>query len=272
MTPSVHEHFQAGRLAEAIAAQTERVRQAPTDAAQRLALFGLLCADGQLDRADGQLAMLAAAPGDSPNSALVFRGLLQAEEERRRVFAGQAGLNVPPSDEAAGRASLGRLALALGGQDPLSADAAPSGAVRGMINGVGFDSLGDADELLGANLEVFAGGRYFWMPFARVHRFRIPEPRTVLDLLWSRAELQLHGAAATAAYVPVLYPGWAAESDVRLKLGRMTCWSESRGFLRGSGQRLLRTTAGDEVREHPILQVRDLVIDQRAGNGSVRGG
>ena len=86
---------------------------------------------------------------------------------------------------------------------------------------------------------------------------RFGEPRSVVDLLWARATLTHGDGNESIVHVPALYAGSAAESDARLKLGRMTCWQERCGTMRGVGQRLLHTrNGGDE--EHPILSLRDL--------------
>ncbi|MEN6601313.1 MAG: virulence protein SciE type, partial [Bryobacteraceae bacterium] len=53
--------FQAGRLEEAVRALGIELRNDPTDQKRRTFLFELLCFDGEYDRAEKQLDILADA-------------------------------------------------------------------------------------------------------------------------------------------------------------------------------------------------------------------
>src|SRR5690242_10256763 len=92
------ELFDAGKLAEAIAAATDDVRKGPTDMQRRLFLAELLCFQGEIERADNQLDVILK---QQPDALLVLqlRQVLRAEKHRQECYtAGRspAFLSDPP--------------------------------------------------------------------------------------------------------------------------------------------------------------------------------
>src|SRR5256884_9996718 len=57
----------------------------------------------------------------------------------------------------------------------------------GTLNGRPFATLEDADPRIGPRLEVFAAGRYLWIPFAHLAPVRMSAPKRLRDLLWTPA-------------------------------------------------------------------------------------
>jgi type VI secretion system protein ImpE len=47
--------------------------------------------------------------------------------------------------------------------------------------------------------------------------------------------------------LPVRYPGTEREQQSALRLARITEWRDSSGLLRGAGQRVWTTSAGEDV-------------------------
>src|SRR5512140_3987901 len=88
--PTPKELLDAGHLKAAIEALTQEVRESPTDQQKRTFLFELLAFAGDWDRAEKQVAAAAGADAMSQMATGIYRGLLQAERERARVFAGKA--------------------------------------------------------------------------------------------------------------------------------------------------------------------------------------
>ena len=80
------ELFQAGKLDEAVAAQTAQVKANPGDQAKRLFLFELLAFAGEYERAKRQLDALKYDEIELETAAADYRKLLEAEEYRRKVF------------------------------------------------------------------------------------------------------------------------------------------------------------------------------------------
>jgi type VI secretion system protein ImpE len=193
----------------------------------------------------------------------MYRSLLAAEEERARAYAGKAPPNVAPEAEAAGMVHDRIAALTLvqnerwADAQVLLARAQNSEAPRaGSLDSVAFASLADYDELLGPVLEVFAGGRYFWVPFLRLQRVEITAPRSSLDLLWLPATIFEHGGVEARVHLPVHYAGTHTHADPLVRAGRKTVWEDVGGVaFRGFGPRLL---LADGARDVPLLSVRSI--------------
>ena len=142
------ELFQAGKLDEAIEALGVELRDNPLDAQRRTFLFELLCFAGKFDRAEKQLDVLARAGAQAEAGTLLYRAALSAERVREHMFATGDFPGAP----------------------------AP-GPVAGTLNGRPFSAIEDADPRLGARLEVIAGGRYLWIPFAHLAAIRLEPPK-----------------------------------------------------------------------------------------------
>ena len=158
--PTARELWAAGRLDAAIEQLGVELRSNPTDAQRRTFLFELLTFAGQYDRAEKQLDVLARGGSDAEVGTMLYRAALQAERVREHMFAT--------------------------GDYPAASAPAP---VAGTLNGRPFLSIEDADPRLGARLEVFAGGRYLWLPFAHVAAVRIEAPVHLRDLRWLTARI-----------------------------------------------------------------------------------
>jgi len=246
-----------GDLAAALEQQTALVRQQPADPDHRYNLAAMLTMRGELDRALGQLTTIGKLQPQLANAVAVYHGLLEAEEERRRVYAGLARASLPP-DAPVGLDGRRELRARLAGGDAAQARAAmerlvaqPSGA--GSIDGAPFARLVDADESLGDVLEVFAGGRYLWWPFCGIAALVFAPPRALLDFIWAPCELRERSGRTSRVHVPVLYCGSLGHADAAICRARRTEWvDEHEVAFRGFGQRIFAVDDG----ERPLLEVR----------------
>lgn len=230
--PTARELYAAGRLDSAIETLGAELRNAPTDAHRRTFLFELLSFAGQYDRAEKQLDVLARGGTDAELAVLPYRAALQAERIREHMFAtGDFPTGVVPTP------------------------------VAGTLNGRPFLSIEDADPRVGARLEVMAGGRYMWIPFAYVESVRLEPPRMLRDVRWAPAHVATNATMREMELGEVLLPALSPRAwrldDSELKLGRAADWEElADGSFAPTGQKLLRVD--DEL--VPLLEVRDLVI------------
>lgn len=231
--------FKAGQLGEAIDAQLAVVKAKPMDHGQRLFLFELLAFSGDLDRAQRQIEAINHGQVELDLAVADYRRNLDSERARRDVFAGkrQPEFLQPPPEHVRSRL-LGLIRLS----ENLAAEAADAFAqandqippISGKLNGPPFEGLRDGDDCLGSVLEVFAQGQYYWVPLEQVSSLKMNAPRFPRDLLWMPAHLELQAGEAGSVFLPVLYPGTHLESDVQLKLGRMTDWHGD-APVRGTG-------------------------------------
>lgn len=234
--PTARELFAAGRLESAIESLGVELRSNPTDTQRRVFLFELLTFAGEYDRASKQLDVLARGGPDNELAVLPYRASLQGERVREHMFSTGDFPSTP----------------------------APS-PISGTLNGRPFASIEDADPRLGARLEVMAGGRYMWIPFAYVDAIHLEAPRHLRDLRWAPARVstnaQMKDAELGEVLLPALSPiAWKLE-DPELRLGRAADWVElPDGSFTPVGQKLLRVD--DEY--VPLLEMRDLVITPSA--------
>ena len=231
-TPTARELYAAGRLDSAIEQLGAELRSDPTDARRRSFLFELLTFAGAYDRAEKQLDVLARAGAQAEAGTLLYRAALTAERVREHMFATR---DFPTSP-------------------------AP-GPVSGTLDGRPFLSITDADPRLGARLEVMAGGRYLWIPFAHLAAVHLDAPKRLRDLHWAPARVatgpSVRDMERGEVLRPLLTPGAWRPDDGDIRLGRAADWEElPGGDFAPVGQKLLRVD--DDV--IPLVEVRELVI------------
>jgi len=229
---SARELFQAGKLNEAVQALGVEVRDNPTDVRRRTFLFELLCFQGEYDRAEKHLNVLADATPDARMGAVLYFSALHAERVRLDTF--QKKDYTPIAGLANDRA--------------------------GTLNGKPFESFEDADPRVGARLEVFAAGAYLWIPLAHVESIEMEAPKKLRDLLWIPALVRtgpaFKGTELGEVLLPVLAPFSSKRSDDNIRLGRATEWAETDGQVLPFGQRVFDVD-GEEV---PILEIRKVEL------------
>ncbi|HXX46679.1 MAG TPA: type VI secretion system accessory protein TagJ [Myxococcota bacterium] len=261
----------AGRLGDALAAQTALVRAKPLDADARFGLAVLLCLAGELDRASAQLDSLSTQNPELAVGVSHVQSLIHAEAERRAVHERDGAPLLPPDAPPHAELRLEALrALRAGEAERAGELLARAGAsetpLEGKLDGESFDDLRDHDDLLGPTLEVFAGGRYLWLPLERVRRIELSAPKRPLDLLWPAALLVDSSGTEANVHLPALYAGSHAAADERLRLGRMTDWVDVGGVaFRGVGQKVWLLSRGGAESERGLLEVRALELG--AGHG-----
>lgn len=231
-TPSARQLYADGHLDKAIEQLGVELRHHPDDAQRRTFLFELLAFAGQYDRARKQLDVLATKGTQTEAGTLLYRAAIEAERVREHMF--------DTGDYPSG--------------------AAPS-PVRGTLNGKSFASIEDADPRLGARLEVIAGGRYLWLPFAHLSTIHMDPPSRLRDLHWAPARIatgpSVRDMELGEVLLPVLTPAAHRASDDATRLGRQTGWElDAHERELPVGLKLLLVD-GEEV---PLLEVRDLVI------------
>lgn len=239
-TPSARQLYADGQLEAAIAQLGVELRQHPEDTQRRTFLFELLAFAGQYDRARKQLDVLATKGTEVEAGTMLYRAAIEAERVREHMF--------DTGDYPAGEAP------------------AP---VRGTLNGTPFSSIEDADPRLGARLEVIAGGRYLWLPFAHLATLHMEPPARLRDLHWAPARLatgpSVRDMELGEVLLPALTPAAHRAPDDAVKLGRVTAWElDAREREVPVGLKLWLVD-GEEI---PLLEVRDLVIHAEATEGA----
>jgi len=191
-------------------------------------LFELLCFQGEYDRAEKHLHVLADATPDAKMGAVLYFSALHAERLRQKTFHDKEYPSVAAIPNERG----------------------------GTLNGKPFQSFEDADPRVGARLEVFAAGAYLWLPLAHIESIETEAPKRLRDLLWVPALVRtgpaFKGTELGEVLLPVLAPFSAQRPQDDIRLGRATEWAEVDGQAVPFGQRVFDVD-GEEV---PILEIR----------------
>ncbi len=261
---SASELIHAGKLKEATAAALDEVRTHPTDAGRRLLLAELLCFGGEFERADNHLDAMGQSDPQTMPWILTFRQLIRAAQARQDFF--EAGRLPEFLAKPEGPVSL-LLEASILVRDRALPEAAQlldqAEASRpkpsGTCDGQSFHDFRDLDDQTSCVLEVLtSNGTYYWIPMAQIESIEFHEPTRSRDLIWRRTHLIVNDGPDGEVYVPVLYPGAAAEPDDLIRLGRSTDWRGGDASpVRGVGQRTF--LVGDEARS--IMELKTITFE-----------
>jgi type VI secretion system protein ImpE len=235
----------------------QEVRKAPRDPGLRTFLFQMFCVFGEWDRAVTQLTVAAELDPIALPMAQAYRAAIRCEMLRGRVFAGARTPTIFADPEpwmsllieANRLLAEGKQGEAAGLRDD-AFEQAP--ATTGKIDDQAFEWLADADPRLGPMLEAMIDGKYYWVPFSRMHALDIEPPADLRDQVWMPAHFVWTNAGESFGFVPTRYPGSELADDPALALSRRTEWHENGDWFLGLGQRMLASDAG----EFPLMDVR----------------
>ncbi len=229
---SATEHFQAGRLAEALAAALAEVKAAPGVTAKRVFLAELLCFAGDFERADRQLDIVA---DQDPGAALglaLFRQLIRAAQAGAEHFsAGRLPEFLDPPAPHLQRLLEAGLALRDGQGEEAGRLAAEAEALRppcpGRLDDAEIDDLRDIDDLVAPVFEVLTStGKILLGADGARRRDRVPRAGAAAGPAVAARLDDRHGrpggrclpAGAVcrgAPRTPTTAPGWAGSRNGR---------------------------------------------------------
>jgi type VI secretion system protein ImpE len=209
------------------------VRDNPTDVQRRTFLFELLCFNGDFDRAEKHLHLLAQGNKQTEMGAILYFSALHAERVRHDLFKKKEW---PATGETRDFA--------------------------GTIDGKPFESIVDADPRIGPRLELFAAGAYLWLPFEHIQSIETQAPKKLRDLFWIEAIVRtgpsFKDKELGQVLIPVQYPFSGQHPNEAVRLGRMTDWVQTEDGVIPAGQKMF--LADDE--EFSLLDVRKIEFTQ----------
>jgi type VI secretion system protein ImpE len=256
------EHFQAGRLQEAIDAALGEVKKNPSDIDRRGLLAELLCFAGDWERADKQIDTIGHQDPQAIVGLSLIRQLIRAETSRQECFTQGRPPELLGEAPPALRHALEALAAERAGDAAAAAALLAEAeklriAVAGRSGEQAFADFRDLDDVTAGVFEVLTStGKYFWIPIERVQSIEFHPPKRPRDLLWRQCEMSVEDGPHGDVYLPALYAPPAGEPlEDQLRLGRGTDWTGGDGApMRGRGQRMF--LVGDEA--VPIMQLESL--------------
>lgn len=221
-----------------------RAQRAPTDFRARSDLWQIFAARGEVDRARKQLDLMIQIDSSWAMEVQACHGLLLAEDERLKIFAGvkpPVCLGTPPDWFAKSVVAVGMVAAghAEAAAKLLSEVRDEAQALCGTLNQGPFEWLCDGDARIGPYLEVIVQGRYFWAPWQSLRSLVTRPPTEIRDMLWQQAMVEVTEEGPIEAFIPVRYPH-PRNSDE--SLSRRTDWEPlSTDLYIGYGQKTLFT-------------------------------
>src|SRR5262245_37494978 len=260
---NAHELYRAGKLQEAIVAQSEDVKRNAADAARRGFLCELYCFTPDLEKVDRQLDAIAGLDVEAAVGVSLWRQILRAEQHRRQFwtegrlpeFLEQPSPALRLYLEAAVRLRAGEAKEAV----RLLAEADEQRpAVSGTRDGQPFTAWRDLDDMTAGFFEVLTStGKYYWIPVENVELIEFRPPARPRDLLWQRVHMVVRGGPDGEVYLPALYAGSENEADANLPLGRATDWRGGDSTpTRGAGLRTF-LIGEDDI---PIFEIKEVVF------------
>lgn len=261
----------AGNLTGAVEAALRLVKTNPTNEAARTFLFELSCFSGEWDRAEKQLEVIGHQDANAMVGSLIYRQNFKAERDRMRLFANgikpEFLVSEPPHVagllDAANRVREGNTAEARILIDRVEEERP---AYSCEVNGEGFSDFRDYNDLTMCVFEVFFKDSYVWLPFEDVASIEFFKPKTLRDLYWIQAEVELVNGVKGEMFFPALYSNsWKSDND-QVRLGRMTDWRDAGDevFI-GEGMKLFWM----DGRDKSILDINSVKFGHAAAAESV---
>lgn len=240
-----------GNLTGAIEALLNFVRSNPTDIPARIFLFELSCYSGDWDRADKQLDVIGHQDPNAMLGALIYRQNFKAERDRMRYFSDslQPGILAPPPKyvedliRANNRLREGNTAEARAILDSVEEERP---AFKASVNGTEVSDMRDYNDLTMCIFEAIFKDQYIWLPMEQVASIEFFKPKTLRDLFWIQAEVELVEGTKGEMFLPSLYSGSWKHDDDQVRLGRKTDWRElGDDMFIGEGTRLFWMDGSD---------------------------
>jgi protein involved in temperature-dependent protein secretion len=227
----IKQQVREGSLSGALTAAKAAVRNAPTDASLRSALFALFAANGEWARASDQLETCLRLGGDP---AMALYGIVMgAGKERDAVMNGTSDPHFPAGKVPAWAAPWRCALAALDAGDPslLASEAQARFEVISSITGFNdeyeFEGFRCCDVRTCGVFEGVFNGRYGWLPFEDVLRIAVPErPEFLQDLVWLPVMVHLRAGSPLQGYLYATSPGTSSAAGEAERLARSTAWDE----------------------------------------------
>jgi len=223
--------FDEGDLAGAIAAAIESVKKNPTDVSARIFLFELSTFSGDWDRAEKQLDAIGHQDGNAAIGSLIYRQNFHNERERMNVFehSSQPGSitqmpgYVGDLVQAVDNARRGETAQARELLDKVEEER-PAFPVE--IDGQKYEDFRDYNDLTMCVFEAFLKDNYVWLPFEEVVSVEFLEQKSLRDIFWPQAKVELTNGSVGEMFLPALYTNSWKSDDDQIRLGRAVDWRD----------------------------------------------
>lgn len=234
----------SGDLTGAVAAALDLVRANPTNIPARIFLFELSLFSGDWDRAEKQLDVIGHQDANALIGSMIFRQCLHAERDRMKFFADglKPGILAPPPAyiedllAANNRIREGNTGEARAILDTVEEERP---AFSCKVNGSEMEDFRDYNDATMCLFEVIFKDSYTWLPFENIVKIEFFSPKSLRDLFWLQAQVEMTNGTSGEMFFPTLYSGsWKHDNDM-VRLARMTDWLDiGNDLFTGEGTKL----------------------------------
>ena len=245
-------------LAGAIAAAIETVRTNPTNVSARTFLFELSCFSGDWERAEKQLDAIGHQDPNAGIGSLIYRQNFKCERDRANLFTHSSRpeflAGVPDHVEDLLRAiDLVRQGETAAARETLDKVEEERPAFPVTLDGEEYEDFRDYNDLTMCVFEAFIKDSYVWLPFEQVVSIEFLERKSLRDIYWPQAKVELSNGTAGEMFLPSLYVDSWKNGDDQVRLGRTVDWRDlGNELFLGEGSRLFWAGGKD----FPMLDIK----------------
>ncbi|HLA95155.1 MAG TPA: type VI secretion system accessory protein TagJ [Pyrinomonadaceae bacterium] len=254
----------AGNLKGAIEAAINLVKTNPTNVSARTFLFELSCFSGDWERAEKQLDAIGHQDANAAMGSIIYRQNFKCERDRMNLFSHntrpESAMTIPPYVEdllkAVDLVRTGDTAAARGLLDKVDEER-PAFPVT--INGEGYSDFRDYNDLTMCVFEAFVKDNYIWIPFEQVESIEFLERKSLRDVYWPQAKVELVNGTTGEMFLPSLYTNSWKHEDDQVRLGRSVDWRDlGDDLFVGEGTKLYWMSGKDK----PVLDIETIVFNR----------
>ncbi|HQU82194.1 MAG TPA: type VI secretion system accessory protein TagJ [Pyrinomonadaceae bacterium] len=221
-----------GNLKGAIESALAAVKANPTNIPARIFLFELSCFSGDWERAARQLDVVGHQDVNAMVGSKIYSENFEAERARMNFFAHSSVpetlMPLPEYVKELLRANdlirQGNTAEAKILLDEVEENrpAAPC-----KVNGEEFGDFRDYNDVTMCVFEAIVKGSYVWLPTEQIAKIDFLERKSLRDIYWLQAEVELTNGTNGEMFLPSLYANsWKSGNDA-IRLGREVDWRDA---------------------------------------------
>lgn len=224
--------FDEGNLKGAVESALAAVKANPTDTAARIFLFELSCFSGDWERAARQLDVIGHQDVNAMIGSKIYTENFEAERARMNLFAHSSlPETLMPLPEyvkdllkAIDFIRQGNTAEAKNLLDEVE-EKRPAAPCK--VNGEDFGDFRDYNDSTMCVFEAIVKGSYVWLPTEQITRINFLERKSLRDVFWLQADVELTNGTRGEMFIPSLYANsWKSENDA-IRIGREVDWRDA---------------------------------------------